>query len=253
LIVSKGIVILMLTLIVKLLLYPLTYRMIYSQSKMTALKPEMEKMKEKYADDPQKQQAETMKVYREFGVNPLGACLPMFVQMPIWIALYRFFPASIEFRQASFWWSNDLSSYDEFFQLPFSIPFGFGDHLSLFALLWTLSTLVYTWYNSKNMDFSAQPGMQYLQYIMPIMFMGFFNSSAAGLSSYMFFSNLLNIGQTLVTKNFVINESKIKAQLEENRKKPKKKGGFGERFENLLKEQQKQQQLKEADAKKKKK
>jgi len=250
---SKGIVILMLTLIVKLLLYPLTYRMIYSQTKMTALKPEMEKMKEKYADDPQKQQAETMKVYREFGVNPLGACLPMFIQMPIWIALYRFFPASIEFRQATFWWSNDLSSYDEFFQLPFSIPFGFGDHLSLFALLWTLSTLAYTWYNSKNMDFSAQPGMQYLQYIMPVMFMGFFNSSAAGLSAYMFFSNLLNIGQTLVTKTLIIDEAKVKAQLEANRKKPKKKGGFGERFENLLNEQQKVQQQREAEAKKKKK
>lgn len=242
---NKGIVILMLTLIVKLLLYPLTYRMIYSQSKMSALKPEMDKLKAKYADDPAKQQTETMKVYREFGVNPLGACLPMLIQMPIWIALYRFFPASIEFRQASFWWSNDLSSYDEFFQLPFAIPFGFGAHISLFALLWTVSTLLYTWYNSKSMDFSAQPGMQYLQYIMPVMFMGFFNSSAAGLSAYMFFSNLLNIGQTLLTKTFVIDEAKVKAQLEENRKKPKKKGGFGERFEKMLQEQQRQQAQRE--------
>lgn len=236
---SKGIVILMLTLLVKLLLYPLTYRMIYSQSKMTALKPEIDRLKERHGDDQQKVQMETMKMYREFGVNPLGACFPMLLQLPIWFALYRFFPASIEFRQANFLWAGDLSSYDEFFQLPFSIPFGFGDHISLFALLWVLSTLLYTWYNSKNMDFSAQPAMLYMQYIMPVMFMGFFNSSASGLSAYMLFSNLLNIGQTLATKYFLIDEKKIKAGMDAYRKKPKKKSGFGERMETMLKEQQK--------------
>lgn len=237
---SKGIVILMLTLLVKLLLFPLTYRMIYSQSKMTALKPEIDRLKERHGDDQQKVQMETMRMYREFGVNPLGACFPMLLQLPIWFALYRFFPASIEFRQASFWWSPDLSSYDEFFQLPFKIPFGFGDHISLFALLWVLSTLLYTWYNSKNMDFSANPSMLYMQYIMPVMFMGFFNSSASGLSAYMLFSNMLNIGQTLATKYFLIDEKKIKASMDEYRKKPKKKSSFGERMENMLKEQQKQ-------------
>ena len=180
-----------------------------------------------------------MKMYREFGVNPLGACFPMLLQLPIWFALYRFFPASIEFRQANFLWASDLSSYDEFFQLPFKIPFGFGDHISLFALLWVLSTLLYTWYNSKNMDFSANPSMLYMQYIMPVMFMGFFNSSASGLSAYMLFSNLLNIGQTLATKYFLIDEKKIKAGMDAYRKKPKKKSGFGERMENMLKEQQK--------------
>lgn len=237
---SKGIVILMLTLLVKLLLFPLTYRMIYSQSKMTALKPEIDRLKERHGDDQQKVQMETMRMYREFGVNPLGACFPMLLQLPIWFALYRFFPASIEFRQASFWWSPDLSSYDEFFQLPFKIPFGFGDHISLFALLWVLSTLLYTWYNSKNMDFSANPSMLYMQYIMPVMFMGFFNSSASGLSAYMLFSNMLNIGQTLATKYFLIDEKKIKAGMDEYRKKPKKKSSFGERMETMLKEQQKQ-------------
>lgn len=237
---SKGIVILMLTLLVKLLLFPLTYRMIYSQSKMTALKPEIDRLKERNGDDQQKVQMETMKMYREFGVNPLGACFPMLLQLPIWFALYRFFPASIEFRQAGFLWSTDLSSYDEFFQLPFKIPFGFGDHISLFALLWVLSTLLYTWYNSKNMDFSANPSMLYMQYIMPVMFMGFFNSSASGLSAYMLFSNLLNIGQTLATKYFLIDEKKLKAGMDEYRKKPRKKGGFGERMESMLKEQQKQ-------------
>jgi YidC/Oxa1 family membrane protein insertase len=236
---SKGIVILMLTLLVKLLLFPLTYRMIYSQSKMTALKPEIDRLKERHGDDQQKVQMETMKMYREFGVNPLGACFPMLLQLPIWFALYRFFPASIEFRQAGFLWAGDLSSYDEFFQLPFSIPFGFGDHISMFALLWVLSTLLYTWYNSKNMDFSAQPAMLYMQYIMPVMFMGFFNSSASGLSAYMLFSNLLNIGQTLATKYFLIDEKKIKATMDVYRKKPKKKSSFGERMETMLKEQQK--------------
>ena len=245
---SKGIVILMLTLLVKLLLFPLTYRMIYSQSKMTALKPEIERLKERHGDDQQKVQMETMKMYREFGVNPLGACFPMLLQLPIWFALYRFFPASIEFRQAGFLWAGDLSSYDEFFQLSFSIPFGFGDHISLFALLWVLSTLLYTWYNSKNMDFSAQPAMMYMQYIMPVMFMGFFNSSASGLSAYMLFSNLLNIGQTLATKYFLIDEKKIKAGMDAYRKKPKKKkSGFGERMETMLKEQQKMAEEKNKD------
>lgn len=244
---SKGIVILMLTLLVKLLLFPLTYRMIYSQSKMTALKPEIDRLKERHGDDQQKVQMETMKMYREFGVNPLGACFPMLLQLPIWFALYRFFPASIEFRQANFLWAGDLSSYDEFFQLPFSIPFGFGDHISLFALLWVLSTLLYTWYNSKNMDFSAQPAMLYMQYIMPVMFMGFFNSSASGLSAYMLFSNLLNIGQTLATKSFLIDEKKIKAGMDAYRKKPKKKSGFGERMETMLKEQQKLAEEKNKD------
>ncbi len=249
---SKGLVIFLLTLLVKLCLFPLTYRMIYSQSKMSALKPEIDKLKEKHKDEQQQVQVETMKMYREFGVNPLGACFPMLLQLPIWFALYRFFPASIEFRQKGFWWTQDLSSYDEFFQLPFSVPFGFGDHVSLFALLWVLSTLVYTWYNSRNMDFSANPAMLYMQYIMPVLFMGFFNSSASGLSAYMFFSNLLNIGQTLATKYLLIDEKKIKAEMDAYKKKPKKKGGFGERMEQMMKDQQRlaEERAKQAGKKK---
>nr|HQU61132.1 YidC/Oxa1 family insertase periplasmic-domain containing protein [Saprospiraceae bacterium] len=165
---SKGIVILFLTLIVKLLLYPLTYRMLYSQSKMGALKPRMEHLKEKYKDDAQQQQVESMKIYREFGVNPLGGCLPMVLQMPIWFALYRFFPASIEFRQASFLWATDLSSYDVFMRLPFELPFHMGAHISLFTVLWAITTLIYTYYNPRHMDMSANPAMKYMQYIMPV-------------------------------------------------------------------------------------
>ena len=206
---NKGIVILFLTLIVKLSLYPLTYRMLYSQSKMGALKPQLESMRAKFKDDQQRQSQEQMKLYREFGVNPLGGCMPLVLQMPIWFALYRFFPAAIEFRQASFLWATDLSSYDVIARLPFEVPLGFGSHISLFTLLWAATTLIYTYYNSKHMDMSAaNPAMRYMQYIMPIMFLGFFNSYASGLTAYLFFSNLINIAQTLVTKNYIIDQEK---------------------------------------------
>lgn len=242
---NQGIIILVLTLIVKLLLYPLTYRMLYSQSKMSALKPQIEKIKEKFKDEPQQQQMETMKMYREFGVNPLGGCFPMLLQMPIWFALYRFFPAAIEFRQASFLWATDLSSYDVFARLPFEIPF-YGEHVSMFTILWAASTIVYTVYNTRTMDMSAMGGngqmMLYMQYFMPIMFLFFFNNFASGLTVYLLFSSLFNIAQTIVTKNVVINQDKIKAKLEEKRNKPKKKGGFQHRLEEAMKQQQKVQQ-----------
>ncbi|MBK8653655.1 MAG: membrane protein insertase YidC [Haliscomenobacter sp.] len=247
---SAGLVIFVLTLLVKLLLYPLSYRMLYSQAKMSALKPEMEKMREKYKDDQQRQQMETMTLYREFGVNPLGSCMPMLLQMPIWIALYRFFPASIEFRQKGFWWANDLSSYDEFIQLPFSIPFGFGDHISMFTMLWVATTLIYTWYNSKSMDFSANPALKYMQYIMPVMFMGFFNGYASGLTAYLLFSNVINIGQTLVTKHLIIDEKKIIREMEAFRKKPKKEKGFSHRLQQAMKDQQRITAEREASRKK---
>jgi YidC/Oxa1 family membrane protein insertase len=213
--------------------------MLYSQSKMAALKPQIEQLKAKFKSDPQQQQVETMKMYREFGVNPLGGCLPMLAQMPIWFALYRFFPASIEFRQAPFLWATDLSSYDVITKLPFEVPFGFGSHLSLFTLLWAITTLIYTYFNTKDMDMSANPAMKYMQYIMPLFFLGFFNSYASGLTAYLLFSNVINIGQTVVTKKFVIDHDKIKTKLEANKAKPKKKSGFQARLENALKEQQK--------------
>lgn len=251
---SAGIVILVLTFLVKLALYPLTFRMLYSQSKMGALKPKMEGLKAKYKDDQQQYQMETMKIYREFGVSPFGGCLPMVLQMPIWFALYRFFPAAIDFRQASFLWATDLSSYDVFFRLPFEIPFGFGSHISLFTLLWAVTTLIYTYYNTRHMDMSANPAMKYMQYIMPIFFLGFFNSFASGLTCYLLFSNLINIAQTIITKNFVINQEKIKEELEAYRKKPKKKKrGFQQRLEEALKEQQRIQAERSGQQQKQKK
>ncbi|RMG80925.1 MAG: membrane protein insertase YidC [Bacteroidetes bacterium] len=258
---NKGIVILILTLFIKLALYPLTYKMVYSQSKMAALKPRLAGLKEKYKDDAQKAQMETMKIYQEFGVNPLGGCMPVLLQMPIWFALYRFFPGSIEFRQAGFLWATDLSSYDIAFWLPFEIP-AYGMHVSLFTLLWAGTTVLYTYYNMQNMDMSGGMGggqnakmMKYMQYAMPVMFLFFFNNYAAGLTCYLFFSNLINVSQMVITKKYIIDHDKIKAELEAYKKKPKKKkkGGFQAKLQEALKEQQRIQEERERAKGKRKK
>lgn len=253
---SQGVVILLLTFIVKLLLYPLTYKMLHSQAKMTALKPQLAGIREKLKDDPTALQMETMKVYREFGVNPLGGCFPIVLQMPVWLALYRFFPASIEFRQADFLWATDLSSFDAAFWLPFEIPF-YGQHVSLFTLLWVITTIMYTYYNMQNMDMGNMGGanaqmMKWMQYLMPVFFLFFFNNFASGLTCYLVFSNVLNIAQTLITKHWIIDHDKIKLQLEANRNKPKKKGGFQSRLEDAMKQQQALAAQRDAAAKKKK-
>jgi len=254
---NQGIVILMLTLLVKLIVYPLTYRMVLSQSKMAALKPRLEELKKKLGDDQQAISVETMKMYSEYGVNPLGGCLPIFLQMPIWFALYRFFPASIEFRQQNFLWATDLSSYDSIMHLPFDLPFGAGAHISLFTLIWVVTTLWYTWYSMKQMDASQMQNndqmkvMKYMQYTMPVFFMFFFNNFASGLTLYLCFSNILNITQTLVTKEFLIDKEKIKAQLEINKSKPKKTTGFRARLDQAMKEQQRVQDEKAKKDKKK--
>ncbi len=240
---SKGIVIILLIFIIKMLLYPLLYKMLHSQAKMSALKPEIAKIKEKNKDDAQKTSMETMKLYREYGASPFGGCLPMIVQMPIWYALFRFFPASITFRQEAFLWANDLSSYDVLTYLPFEIPF-MGSHLSLFTILWAISTIVYTYYNSQAMDMSANPAMKYMQYFMPVMFLGFFNSYASGLTCYMLFNNVINVTQTIITKKFIFDEDKIRAELEKQKAKPKKKSTFATRLEEAMKQQQKLQQQK---------
>ncbi|MGA0256722.1 MAG: membrane protein insertase YidC [Saprospiraceae bacterium] len=248
---SKGIVIIILIFAIKMLLYPLMYKMLKSQAKMSALKPELTQLKEKYKDDQQKQQMETMKIYREYGVSPLGGCLPMLAQMPIWYALFRFFPASITFRQEAFLWANDLSSYDVIAYLPFNIP-AFGSHISLFTILWAISTILYSFYNMKHMDMSANPAMKYIQYLMPVTFLVFFNGYASGLTCYMFFSNLFNVGQTIVTKKFIFDEDEIRTKLLKEKEKPKKKGGFQAKLEEALKQQQEIQKRQSQQRKKKK-
>ena len=249
---TKGIVIIVLIFILKLLLYPLMYKMLHSQAKMGLLKPEIAALKEKFGDDSQKIQMETMKMYREYGVSPLGGCMPMLLQMPIWYALFRFFPASITFRQESFLWANDLSSFDVFFRLPFDIP-AYGAHVSLFTLLWALTTIIYAYYNMRHMDTTANPAIKYVQYFMPITFLFFFNSYASGLTVYMFFSNVFNILQTILTKKFVFKDEKLRAELEESRSKPKKKGGFQERLEEAMKQQQEMAKKNTNQTKRKKK
>jgi YidC/Oxa1 family membrane protein insertase len=235
---NAGIAILILTLLVKMVLYPLSYKMYYSQAKMGVLKPELEKIKERTGDDQQAYSAEQMKLYQQTGVNPLGGCMPMVLQMPIWFALYRFFPASIEFRQKSFLWADDLSSYDSIatFDIPALTSMGL-DHISLFTILWAISTLVYTYYNTRHMTM-PNPAMKYVQYLMPIMFIFFFNSFASGLTAYLLFSTILNITQTILTKEVLIDKDKIKTLLEENKKKPKKTSGFQARLQEAMKQQE---------------
>lgn len=249
---SKGLVIIILIFIIKLILYPLMYKMLHSQAKMGLLKPEIAKLKEKFKDDSQKVQMETMKMYREYGVSPLGGCMPMILQMPIWYALFRFFPASITFRQESFLWANDLSSFDVVARLPFEIP-AFGAHISLFTILWAISTILYSFYNMRHMDMSANPAMKYVQYFMPITFLFFFNTYASGLTCYMFFSNFFNVLQTVITKKFVFNDDKLRAQLTKQKNKPKKQGGFQQRLEEAMKQQQEIQKQKSNQAQSKKK
>jgi YidC/Oxa1 family membrane protein insertase len=246
---NVAICILILTLVVKACLYPLSYKMLKSQAKTAALKPEIEKMKAKLNGDPQKIQMEQMKLYGEYGVNPLGGCLPTLLQMPIWMALFQFFPASIDFRQKGFLWATDLTGFEEFIKLPFHIPL-YGAHISLFALLWGISLVVFTWYSMKDVDMSGQPAiMKQMQYFTPIIFTVMFNSYAAGLSLYMLFSNILNIGQTVVTKNYIIDNDAVRAELMENKKKPKKQSMFRQKLDEAMKQQQ---TLKEQEAKKKK-
>lgn len=240
---SLGIVIILVIFIIKMLLYPLMYKMLHSQALMGALKPQLAPLNEKYKDDAQQKQVETMKLYKEYGVSPFGGCMPMLVQMPIWYALFRFFPASIDFRQESFLWAHDLSSYDDIIQLPFNIPF-VGEHLSLFTILYSISMLAYTYYNTKHMDMSANPAMKYVQYFMPVMFFGFFNTYASGLTCYMFFSNLINITQTVVTKKFVFTDEKLQQELKVKKSKPKKQSNFQKRLEEAMKAQQQAQNKK---------
>ena len=236
---SMGLAIIILIFIIKGLLSPLNHKMLLSSSKMQALKPEIDKIKEKHKDDAQQTQLKTMELYRKYGVSPFGGCLPMLLQMPIWIALFRFFPAAIEFRQVPFLWAPDLSSYESIAYLPFNIPM-YGSHVSLFALLWGISSVIYAHYNMKNMDMgtSQNQAMKYMQYIMPVFFIVFFNSYASGLNVYMFFSNLFTILQTTITKRFFIDEEKIRAKLELQKEKPKKKSKFTQRLEDAMKQQQ---------------
>ncbi len=235
---SYGLIILILTIVIKTLLFPLTYKNYLSSAKMKVLRPEIDELNKKFEKekDPMKKQQATMALYRKSGVNPAAGCLPMVVQMPILYAMFRFFPASIELRQQPFLWADDLSAFDSIAQLPFEIPF-YGSHVSLFTLLMAASTFFYTRMNSAQMP-AAQPGMPNMKMIMnifPFMMLFFFNNFASGLSYYYLLANLFSIGQMLIIKNVIIDEDKLHAQIQANKKKPKKKSNFQKKLEDAAK------------------
>ena len=243
---NYGLIILILTLVIKFALFPLTYRSSMSAAKMNVLKPEIEELREKFGKEPQKLQAEQMKLYSRAGVNPLGGCLPQLLQLPILIAMYRFFPASIELRQESFLWATDLSTYDSILNLPFKIPF-YGDHVSLFCILSSASTFIYMRMNnsmtpstSKEMELQ----MKIMMYVMPVMLLFLFNNFSAGLTYYFFLSNIITYGQQFIIKKFFINEAALHAQIQENKKKPAKQSKFQQRLEDMMKAQQEAQKQK---------
>lgn len=230
-----GIIILLLTIFIKTVLFPFTYKSYLSQAKMRALKPEVDELNEKFSKDKalEKQQA-TMALYKKAGVNPMGGCLPMLLQFPILIAMFFFFPTSIELRQESFLWATDLSTYDSILNLPFEIPF-YGSHVSLFCLLMTVTTIISTSLNQQAASAQTMPGMKTMMYLMPVMFLFILNSYSSGLSYYYFLANLITIGQTYLIRLF-IDEEKIRAQLQMNKKKPVKKSNFQKRLEDMAKQ-----------------
>ncbi len=230
-----GIIILLLTVFIKTALFPFTYKSYISQAKMRALKPEIDELNKKFSKDKamEKQQA-TMNLYKKAGVNPMGGCLPMLLQFPILIAMFFFYPNSIELRQESFLWANDLSTYDSILNLPFTIPF-YGDHVSLFCLLMTLTTVISTRLNQQATTSQGMPGMKTMMYIMPLMFLFILNNYSSGLSYYYFLANVITIGQTYLIRSF-IDEDKIRAKLQVNKKKPVKKSKFQKRLEEAAKQ-----------------
>jgi YidC/Oxa1 family membrane protein insertase len=230
---NYGLIIIILVLVIKIILFPLSYKSYVSMAKTKVLKPELDEIKEKYGDDMSKAQQEQMQLYQKVGVNPLSGCIPVLLQMPILLAMFNYFPNAIELRQESFLWAEDLSTYDSVLDLPFTIPF-YGDHVSLFVLLMTASTILYTW--SNNQASSVQGPMKSMQYFLPLIFLFVLNSFPAALSFYYFVSNIVTFGQQAIIRKFV-DDDKIRAILEENKKrnKHKKKSKFQSRLEEAMK------------------
>ncbi|MCM1347838.1 MAG: membrane protein insertase YidC [Firmicutes bacterium] len=236
---SYGIIILILTLFIKLILFPFTYKSYMSQAKMRVLAPEIKEINDRFPgqENAMKRQQESMALYSRAGASPMSGCLPLLLQMPILIAMFKFFPSAIELRGQSFLWVADLSAPDYIISLPFAIPF-LGNKLSLFCLLMTVTNIIYTRINMQNQPGgNSMPGMKWMMYLMPVMFLFFFNNYAAGLSYYYFLSLLITIIQTYIFRQ-VVNEDKVRATMRENAKKPKKKSGFMARLEEAQRKQQ---------------
>jgi YidC/Oxa1 family membrane protein insertase len=242
---NYGIIILLMTISIKLILFPFTYKSYLSSAKMRVLNPQIQEINLKFPgnDRAAERSQATMELYKRAGVSPMGGCLPMLLQMPILFAMYSFFPSSIELRQQSFLWANDLSSYDAILTWSGNIPFVtkyFGNHLSLFCLLMTVTNIIYTHINMKTQPSTStqMPGMKYMMYLMPVMFLFMFNQYSSGLSFYFFISTLITIAQTYGIR-VTVNDKKLLERLNENKKKPVKKSGFSARLEQMQREQQK--------------
>ncbi|SEL38671.1 protein translocase subunit yidC [Aquimarina amphilecti] len=240
-----GIAIVVMTIVVRIVLSPVTYKSYVSQAKMKILKPEIAEITEKYKDNAMKKQQETMALYSKAGASPMSGCLPALMQIPVFYALFNFFPSAFDLRQKSFLWADDLSSYDTIAKLPFEIPF-YGDHISLFPILASIAIFIYMMMTTGQTMQQQQPGMpnmKFIMYLSPLMMLVFFNNYASGLSLYYFISNLITIGIMLVIKNVIIDEDKIHAKIQENKKKPKKQGKFQKRMKELM-DQAEQQKTK---------
>ncbi len=238
---NYGIIILVLTILLKIFLFPIAYKTYMSSAKMRVLKPEVDEIGGKFPkkEDALKKQQATMALYKKAGVNPMAGCIPMLLQMPILFALFKFFPAAIELRQQGFLWADDLSTYDAIVSWSAQIPIlsnVYGNHVSLFTVLMTISTIFYTKINNDMMSSSQQlPGMKTMMYLMPLMFLGFFNNYASGLSYYYFLANVITFAQMYAMRMFV-NETAIHAKIQENKKKPVKKSKFQEKLEEMAKQ-----------------
>jgi len=249
---SYGLVIALLTIIIRLLISPLTYQSYLSGAKMKLLKPEIEVLKAKYKDDKQAFGMEQMKLFKSAGVNPLGGCIPALFQVPIFFALYDFFNSNIALRQESFWWAKDLSTYDSIYHLPFNIPF-YGDHVSLFTITAAITSMLISVYGMSNMQDNSNPVMKYLPYIFPVVLIGVFNRMPAALTWYYTVSNTITLLIQLVIQKYIIDHDKIMAKLQENKKKPVTQSKWQERVAAMQESNAKLKSMKEkSDSLKKK-
>jgi YidC/Oxa1 family membrane protein insertase len=235
---NLGLAIALLTLFIRLVTSPLTYSSYLSGAKMKALRPEISKLKEKFGDDQQSISMEQMKLFREAGVNPLGGCIPALLQIPIFFALFSFFNSEISLRGAEFLWANDLSAFDAPIHFGFTIPL-FGDHLSLFNLLATLTSLLISVYSMSMSPDQSNPVMKYMPYIFPFFMLFFFNNLPSALTWYYTVSNLITLAMQFVIQNYIIDHDKILAKIQENRKKPKAKSKWQEKLEQMQDQQKK--------------
>lgn len=240
---SMGIVIFLLTLLIRLITSPILYKSYLSGAKMKVLKPEVDALKEKYKDDQQAFGMEQMKLWRSAGVSPLGGCLPALLQIPIFMSLYYFFQSNIDLRGEHFLWAHDLAAYDSIAKLPFAIPF-YGDHVSLFTLTAVLTSLLISLYSMNNMQDNSNPLMKYMPYIFPVLLLGVFNKLPAALTWYYTVSNTITLLLQIVIQKYIIDHDKIMAQITENRKRPVKKSKMQERIEAMQESQKKLQDLK---------